>query len=353
VIYRVKILGWESTNRRRYRPDAGKKALRHYEGAKAFSNHSRDSKNPRNNEDALGVWHNPVWEADGVYADLHYLKTHPMSERIVEDVRRGLGVFGASHDASGEGDYGADGLFEIHEIKGVRSVDIVTDPATVSNLWEGRTVAVTTLKKVLENYTLNSQLPLNARGFILRLCEQFGDDMDAMPMDEPAEPAAAPAADGKSLLHQAIAALAASGDPEDHKLATAVLKLVKPSEGGDGETPAPEGDMDYTDDEDKPKEGKKQPVADPHRLTEAAARSLCASVRGKVEQNLVEAITGLSLEQALKVMGTIRELTPAAPAGTTRAPRSQEAQRVTEGTTGKRLDKLPASPAALRKWARG
>ncbi len=60
-----------------------------------------------------------------------------MSERICEDAERGMGVFGASHNADGTGD-NQDGAFVVSAITEVRSIDIVTDPATVRNLWESR-----------------------------------------------------------------------------------------------------------------------------------------------------------------------------------------------------------------------
>ncbi len=357
VIRGVRVLGFDSTNKRRYTPEGVQKAVRGglYNGCKVYVDHPQNPNKPgpRPSRDLFGKLQNAQLRDDGVYADLHYLTKHPLAESVVEDCKRGLGLYGLSHNAIA-GDYRFDsGVQVVTEIAAVESVDLVSDPATNTNLWEGRAPVKTTLKRYLEARTLDPQLPLASRGFILRLCEMQGELMEDMPMDEPA-PDAAAAPDGYSLLHQAIAALAAAGDEKSHTLATKLLKLVKPD--GEADTPdVEEGDMGYDDDEDdkKPKEGKKKPVVGNDAvLTEGMARDLCESMGQKATAALVEGVTGLPLDKALKMLKVIREAQP--PAGTTtRPPRTQETQRVTEAKrTAARLEKLPSSPAALRKWSR-
>ncbi len=140
IIYGVKVLGWDSDNGRRYLPEAGRAAIGLYEGAKVFLDHPAKKDNgPRSDADAFGRLHAVHWTTEGVFGDLHFYTSHPMAERVCEDAEKidSLGVFGLSHNAQGEGET-VDGIFVIHRIVEVRSVDLVSEPATVRNLKESR-----------------------------------------------------------------------------------------------------------------------------------------------------------------------------------------------------------------------
>jgi hypothetical protein len=143
IIYGVKILGWDSDNGRKYLPEAGRAAVPLYEGARVFLNHpAKKDATARDDEDAFGRLHNVTWTPEGVFGDLHFYTTHPMAARVCEDASKinSLGVFGLSHNAQGEGET-VDGIFVIHRIVEVRSVDLVSEPATVKNLKESRKMA--------------------------------------------------------------------------------------------------------------------------------------------------------------------------------------------------------------------
>lgn len=356
VIYGVRVLGFSSSNNRRYTREGVQRAVLdgHYSGTKIYVDHAPNQRGPRPSRDLFGKLENAHLREDGVYADLHYLTKHPLAESVVEDCERGLGLYGLSHNALA-GDWAFDnGTQVVRSIESVTSVDLVSDPATNTNLWEGKAPMKTTLKRFFENRLADNNLPLTARNYIREMYDQMGEELGGMTMDDPTPAAGAPAEaapDGYSLLHQAIAAFAAAGDEKQHALATKLLKLVKPDGGGDmADDLDVDDDGDDAPDDDKPSEGKKKTPdpASPATLTEAEARDLCEGMGHKASPHLLECVTGLPLAKALKVLRTVRE---AAPAPAARPPRSQE--RVTEGAVRvTKLDKLPQSPAALRRLAR-
>lgn len=303
IIHRIKILGWQSDNGRRYLPEAARGYLHLYDGAKCFCNHPDKPARMRDADDALGIWRKPVWESDGVYADLHYLKTHPMAARVVEDAKRGLGVFGMSHNADGEVERQG-GTDVVGRITEVRSVDLVSDAATVSNLWEGRTVA---------------------KKHVKRLVEMYEDEMPA---------GAAPvAADGGGHEDDLFAAFKKLRD-EDPEKANKILAMLKAEMGGGGDDePVPEeddSDKDKKDDEPKKaEEGRKRP---PAGLTEAKAKQYCAVAGVDASKEVLEALVGSPEEKALSVLVLLKKSPGNGKPGSS-APRSSGGSRVpvTEG----------------------
>jgi hypothetical protein len=297
VIRRIKILGWESKNGRRYLPEAVKKRLRLYDGAKCFSNHPRKATDTRDCDDALGVWRNPVLESDGAYADLHYFKAHPLAARVVEDAKRGLGVFGASHNADGQGREDAQGVFVVHDITEVRSVDLVTDAATVTNLRENK-IMKTTLRQLLE--------ASKAKPLFKHLLEMPKDEMPAldMPMDAPPE---APAEDDwKADLVAAIGKLVQSEAAENHDLAKKIMAMLKPASAEtSSETTTEEDESEEKDDEekkeDKPMEGR-TPRRAPDAVTLTEAKSLCKLAGLAEDAGLLGMLEGSTREKALSLL---------------------------------------------------
>jgi hypothetical protein len=143
VIKGVKILGRESANRRRYSPDAIRRAARLYEGAKVRIDHPRKPNESRSSYDNFGRLRNVAVDGAGeLFGDLHYLKSHQLAESVAEDAERisELGVFGLSHNVEADGERGPDGVVTVVEIVAVHSVDLVADPATVTNLQESQPV---------------------------------------------------------------------------------------------------------------------------------------------------------------------------------------------------------------------
>lgn len=136
VIHDVKILGRVSRNGPRYSPSAITGGRDLYEGASIFLNHPRGRPDEeRKMEDQFG-WLERVHESpDGIYGDLHYVKSHPMAGPVAELAERRPDKFGLSHNAvCSESTRGTDRVYE--SINRVRSVDLVCSPATTRGIFE-------------------------------------------------------------------------------------------------------------------------------------------------------------------------------------------------------------------------
>lgn len=136
VLYGLSILGADSMNGRKYTESAMKNACRLYEGKPSNANHNT-GKADASVYDRLGVWRNPRYQNGRIFGDFHYLKSHPLAERLVEAAERPdlHTVFGFSHDAQGAERPGSGGSI-IESIEEVFSVDLVADPATNRGLYE-------------------------------------------------------------------------------------------------------------------------------------------------------------------------------------------------------------------------
>ena len=138
VIFGVRVLGRKSDNGREYLPEAIARALPLYEGASVRVNHPKRPDDQRDTEDVLGWLVNARQSPDGgAVADLHLLTEHSLAARVMEAAERNPRLFGLSHNAQGDGEV-RDGVFVVHEITEVRSVDLVADPATTRGLFESR-----------------------------------------------------------------------------------------------------------------------------------------------------------------------------------------------------------------------
>src|SRR5579859_1330882 len=155
VIYGVKLLGKQSPNTHHttaskgtlYTGEALEKAKPLYEGLACYIDHPEDRDNPavvRDAEDCFGEYHNVQVREDGLYADLHYLKSHPMAAVVCEAAERMPGRFPLSHTAGGDGEV-KDGWFVVSDLH-PRSVDIVTKGGTNRTLFES--APMTTKAKV-------------------------------------------------------------------------------------------------------------------------------------------------------------------------------------------------------------
>jgi hypothetical protein len=140
VIYGVKVLGPKSRNGRIYEDAAIRRAVPMYEGVTVNLNHQRiESGNravpDRQIQDRWGVLRNARYAEGSVYADLHYLKNHPMTPQLIEAADRFPDTFGLSHDAAGD-EQVIDGERRVIELFELRSVDVVAEPATNNGLFE-------------------------------------------------------------------------------------------------------------------------------------------------------------------------------------------------------------------------
>ena len=142
IIRDVLIHGSVSRNRRRYDAKAMADVARLSEGIAVYCDHpssiDRDRKG-RAAGDRFGILRDVrLVESAGkhqVRGDLHHLQSHPLSERVGEDLRRGLNLFGLSLLADGSG-RSEKGTTIVESVESLKEIDLVTNPATAVSLRE-------------------------------------------------------------------------------------------------------------------------------------------------------------------------------------------------------------------------
>ncbi len=166
VISGVKVLGLESRNAAKvlglsyrefgdavdqtyqYAPEALAGAVQMYEGVKVVTDHpafqnapdgSRTLAGDHSVEHIVGALRNVRFVAgEGLYADLHYLESHPFSARLVEIAERDPALLSLSHEASFDAPRLEGGRVVIGAISGVDCVALVTRGGTTSGLFESQ-----------------------------------------------------------------------------------------------------------------------------------------------------------------------------------------------------------------------
>jgi hypothetical protein len=148
VIRGVKVLGLRSMNGPQYDPTALDQGARLYEGASVYLNHNLGVKpgQSRPLNEKFGVLASVARRTDGLYGDLHYIKSHPVAEQVCEMAERFPHKFGLSHAANCDLDTRA-GIYR--KINAVRSVDLVDVPATTNGIFESFNSSVNTGKEVV------------------------------------------------------------------------------------------------------------------------------------------------------------------------------------------------------------
>lgn len=139
IVREVKILGFESVNRRFYKPEAVRAAVHLYEGIAVNIDHGKKPGEVRSYASRFGVLRNVRFvENKGLFGDLHYNTKHPSASQFSFDAIEAPDNLGLSHDATlavaRKND--SQGRKVIEQIIKVKSVDVVTDPATTKNLFE-------------------------------------------------------------------------------------------------------------------------------------------------------------------------------------------------------------------------
>lgn len=137
IIRDVRVLGRSSSNGREYTSDAVQAAVPLYEGASVNIDHPAKPQESRGVTSRFGELRNVRFERGGLTGDLHYLKSHPLAEMVVECAERMPGKLGLSHNVEGRTSR-SHGTLIVEEIVKVRSVDLVADPATTKGLFESR-----------------------------------------------------------------------------------------------------------------------------------------------------------------------------------------------------------------------
>jgi hypothetical protein len=155
VIRGVRVLGRQSRNGREYSDRALAEAAALYQGIGVNLNHPERHETNRERPVEAGFgWLEAVEvKADGVYADLHYLRSHPQAAVIVEAAQRNPKRFGLSHNAEGRlvrrGEKNV-----VESVEKVRSVDVVQNPATNSGLFESKdkTMPMRSVREVFQEH---------------------------------------------------------------------------------------------------------------------------------------------------------------------------------------------------------
>lgn len=204
IIRGVKALGRESKHGRTYSDKALRDAAGLYEGVKVNIDHPNRQKGAieRGFTEAIGELRNATVREDGVYADLHYAKSHPYAELLAESAERFPKKFGLSHVADGD-EVRKGGKSIVESISRVISVDVVGSPATNAGLFESedpempKAAKPRTVQQILESAPDGE---LKTR--LTRLVEA-----EMLPAETPVEavtePAADPNEDVKSALKKA------------------------------------------------------------------------------------------------------------------------------------------------------
>jgi hypothetical protein len=137
IIRNVKVLGFVSANGRQYLPEAVRAAMKCYEGVMVNVDHPANNDDTRSAYDRCGRLINVRFvEGKGLYADLWLNPEHAITKPVMAAAETMPESYGLSHNAHGEGEENADGIFVVRKILDVRHVDLVADPATTRGLAE-------------------------------------------------------------------------------------------------------------------------------------------------------------------------------------------------------------------------
>lgn len=136
VIRGVKVIGEVSKNGKVFPRETREKAHSLIEGLKVNVNHREKGKDALVTS-RLGRLASPREEADGTYADLHYLESNAATPMLLEAAERMPDVMGFSILGSGKGNKkDASGRVIVESITGLESADLVADPANTVALNE-------------------------------------------------------------------------------------------------------------------------------------------------------------------------------------------------------------------------
>lgn len=142
VIRGVKLLGLTSKNGRTYPPAVIRRAVGLYEGIKVNLDHpaGNDPSAPRKVADRFGIIRAAKFvEGQGVVGNLSFNPKHSLAEQVKWAAENEPGLLGFSHNAVLRMGATKNGSKQVESIEGVRSVDLVADPATTGGFYEHQT----------------------------------------------------------------------------------------------------------------------------------------------------------------------------------------------------------------------
>lgn len=290
IIRNVKLLGFVSKNGRTYTPQAVKEAAALYEGVPVNADHG-DTKTPRSIHDRLGRVINVRFvEGEGLFGDFEFLKSHPLSERIIEAAERLPESMGFSHYADGQVRK-VKGVEEVYKITKVKSVDLVADPATCNSLAENTMQVEEAKKEGDETHVdvVKGDHPVK-EGSVCEVCKKVKEALDDKDADDN---------DKMSKIKEAYGMKEAEDSlPKDYD----------PSKNSNN-SKAPDEKMRETKDkdaDDKPKdkdpEEKKESVEVTKLKLTAELKELCEAVKIKPDAELLEDLSNLSKDAAIRTL---------------------------------------------------
>lgn len=357
VIYGVKVLGFESRATGRtigldpaiygdavdqhysYTREAMLEALPLYEGCRVYIDHPEFKYRPdgerlasmrdRKLEEAFGRLVNVRVMETGMFADLEYVRTHPMAAQVAEMASRFPELLALSHNAKGDPVLRNTQVL-IEHISDVRSVDLVGErPGTTKSLFETGPLTMADALGAPEAPTVGKseeQITDAKHGGATNLREDdpvMAPTGDASVMEDAADgdPGGAPAGSAVAAGDPFDAAFEAevvkiwNGEGSPQEKARKVAQLAKHQEGiqqirgggsGDDDDDSPVGeDLEETDPEpgEKPKDDK-TPVAEAapcppdgkKPMTESAPPAAAAAQRPTTKRanfrHLTESVAG-------------------------------------------------------------
>jgi len=134
----VKLIGHDSKNGRSYPPATLRAAISHYEGARVNVDHPDGAPGkPRRVADRMGIVSNARYvEGHGIFGDFKFNPKHALTEQVLWDAENNPSAVGFSHNATLRIGPKKNNRTVVEEVMGVRSVDLVADPATTASLFE-------------------------------------------------------------------------------------------------------------------------------------------------------------------------------------------------------------------------
>ena len=112
-----------------------------YDGVDVYIDHSEFDQTGLSNpepsvKEAWGCVENPRHvPGEGMRGDIHYLKSDPLTPKVLERIRRWPKRCGFSHDANCRFEDTAEGV-QVTQVRKVFRVDLVRQPATTRGVWE-------------------------------------------------------------------------------------------------------------------------------------------------------------------------------------------------------------------------
>lgn len=289
VIKGVKILGRTSRNNREYTSRAMAESAALCEGVRVYIDHDRSGKE-RRVSDFFAEVKDVRTKEDGNYADLHYLKTHPLAESVLERSERFSGSFGMSpHQFGPTRNKGRKQIVE--SVARIRSVDIVDTPATTNSLFESE-ATIMTLRALIETIPEDTE----HRDQLVALVEQEG--LEELAVEMPAEGEEGVSSDDQmKAAFRAMVVAAFDDDSLDTKATIAKIKDILKSHEKLSATP--EADAEAPE-EDETTESLK---AENERLkTENECRELLESAGVASGPVKLKALSSLTTEERAELI---------------------------------------------------